>query len=325
MEAEIKRLLNESIINDFSKNWATDLSQIKLLGDVENFVYEINNCFILRITHSSHRSKDLIQAELDWLKYLIDNELNVCTPILSKNNNYIETIDLDNGYFIACAFKKLTGYRLETNNQNDDIVKNLGNLVGNLHLLSKEYGPNKNFRRQQWFEESNNSDYLIYLPKSKVKIITEIEQINNKFMSLAKSKDSYGLIHADIHTGNFFINNNQIILFDFDDSCYSWYIYDIAIIIYSYLTLNDNINKIDNIKRFTNTLIDSYMQVNKTFDINISFLQDIFRYRDLMLFVFVHKKWDVNNMNNKQKEYYDKLENRIINNLELINVEKIIR
>lgn len=45
-----------------------------------------------------------------------------------------------------------------------------------------------------------------------------------------REKNSYGLIHADFSDGNFCINyqNGDIIVFDFDDSAYCWFMYDLA-------------------------------------------------------------------------------------------------
>ena len=42
--------------------------------------------------------------------------------------------------------------------------------------------------------------------------------------------DSYGLIHNDFNDGNFTVDydNGDITVFDFDDCCYFWFIYDLA-------------------------------------------------------------------------------------------------
>ena len=42
--------------------------------------------------------------------------------------------------------------------------------------------------------------------------------------------DSYGLIHNDFDDGNFTVHydNGDITVFDFDDSCYFWFMYDLA-------------------------------------------------------------------------------------------------
>ena len=45
-----------------------------------------------------------------------------------------------------------------------------------------------------------------------------------------KIADSYGLIHNDFNDGNFTVDydNGDITVFDFDDCCYFWFMYDLA-------------------------------------------------------------------------------------------------
>ena len=44
--------------------------------------------------------------------------------------------------------------------------------------------------------------------------------------------ESHGLIHADLHTGNFFATEaGELRVFDFDDACQHWFSYDLAVVI----------------------------------------------------------------------------------------------
>ena len=60
--------------------------------------------------------------------------------------------------------------------------------------------------------------------------------------SLPKDDDCYGLIHADIHQGNFFVDeNDNITIFDFDDCHYHWFAYDLAVPLFGLaISLRDN-------------------------------------------------------------------------------------
>ena len=112
MEKIIKDLLSKEILENSILNWNGNFDNLKLIGDVENFVYEYKyeyKNFILRITHSSHRKKEDILAELEWINYLHKNNINVCNPIFSKNNNLLEIINIKNSYFIVCVFEKAKG------------------------------------------------------------------------------------------------------------------------------------------------------------------------------------------------------------------------
>ncbi len=168
-------------------------------------------------------------------------------------------------------------------------------------------------------------NYERYLPKTKYKIIEEINELKNIFMSYEKTKESYGLIHSDIHAGNFFVNNNDIFLYDFDDSCYHWYIYDIATIIYSYVSgLKDNEDKIFYGKNFVHNFLESYFSINNLDKKWLNILSELIRFRDLLIYDFLYKKWDINNLNERQKKHFDKLDLRINKKIPLIDIEKIL-
>lgn len=49
-------------------------------------------------------------------------------------------------------------------------------------------------------------------------------------MKLDRGQDAYGMIHFDFNDGNYSIDfdNGQITVYDFDNSCFGWYMYDLA-------------------------------------------------------------------------------------------------
>ena len=50
---------------------------------------------------------------------------------------------------------------------------------------------------------------------------------------LPKDKSCYGLIHQDAHGNNFLVDETgRITLFDFDECAYSWFINEIAIVLF---------------------------------------------------------------------------------------------
>lgn len=52
--------------------------------------------------------------------------------------------------------------------------------------------------------------------------------------SLPRTHQNYGLVHADLGALNLFVEEDDSIgIIDFDDSCYHWFIFDLAIVIFS--------------------------------------------------------------------------------------------
>ena len=44
----------------------------------------------------------------------------------------------------------------------------------------------------------------------------------------------YGLVHRDLHAGNFLVENGDVQIIDFDLGCYGWRTMDLAVLLFIY-------------------------------------------------------------------------------------------
>ncbi len=110
-----------------------------------------------------------------------------------------------------------------------EYFQNWGQVLGQMHRLTKTYKPlSESIRRPEWhtWEYYNGFPYAERLPV----IQKKYDQLIAELHALPKDTDSYGLIHNDFNDGNFTVDydNGDITVFDFDDCCYFWFMYDIA-------------------------------------------------------------------------------------------------
>jgi len=95
-----------------------------------------------------------------------------------------------------------------------------------MHRLAKTYRPPSGaIRRPAWHacEEYQGFPYRDQFP-----IIGQTyDQLVADLHALPEDVDSYGLIHNDFDDDNFTVDydNGDITVFDFDDSCYFWFMY----------------------------------------------------------------------------------------------------
>lgn len=82
---------------------------------------------------------------------------------------------------------------------------------------------------------------------------------------LSKGRNCYGMIHHDLHHKNFYINNKEIVLFDFGDCECNWFVYDIAIVLYHALqVINGNdVQREDFALQFTKSFLKGYNTENQ--------------------------------------------------------------
>ena len=121
------------------------------------------------------------------------------------------------------------GYRYREGVPIEEYYQNWGRILGQMHRLAKTYQPvSETIRRPEWdkWEYYAGFPYGEQLPV----IHKKYDQLIAELHALPKEVDSYGLIHNDFNDGNFTVDydNGDITVFDFDDSCYFWFMYDLA-------------------------------------------------------------------------------------------------
>lgn len=127
-------------------------------------------------------------------------------------------------------FEKAPGSLLNDEEQpTDEFIKTWGAYLGRMHRFTKVYHPRPQIhKRQQWGQDESLAMALRSLDKSDDLPYQRLNELMEWMRSLPRESHCYGLVHCDLHRGNFFIENNQITAFDFDDACYQWFSCDIV-------------------------------------------------------------------------------------------------
>lgn len=240
MEQKIKDLFNDNVLEKALSFYNFNKDQIVNRAGFESFIFEIKNNekeYILRVSHSNHRTKELIEAEIEFIYYLSKNNANVSTPILSTNNELVEKIDVFDGYFTTTLFTKAQGSLIRPERYSLEVFENLGEATANLHLLASKYEPNN--KRYSYFEDPFILQSKDYIPKGKEHIIDKYNDLLNIIKKHPQTKQNYGLVHTDLHFGNMFMDDNNLItFFDFDDCMYTHYTFDIAIVFFYFIVFS---------------------------------------------------------------------------------------
>lgn len=301
--------------------YGTKSEDLTYVGGMENIVYSFqkdNQDYFLRIGESKHMTSELVQAELDWVSYLVENDIPAVKPIKSVNNNILEKVNSDDGHYNVVAFEKAMGQHLHRNPQNwsDDIIKEYGRIIGKMHFLSKNY-KRKEARRYD-FKPSMDIKWL--LKGEDKEVVDRIEELFQEIENLPKNKDAYGLVHGDLHTGNFFAKDDKITaLLDFDRTCYKWFISEIAVVLYYPLYFSplnqDRKAQEEFVKRFLPLFMNGYEEENKLESDWMKKLNSFIQVRDVILFMYLPK--ELEEMKKNQRP-------RILGEVPYVDVQKII-
>lgn len=190
---------------------------------------------ILRISFLGDRSRELVLAELEFVRYLAGRGGNVADVIPSRNGQLMEEIVHDGQPFFICLFRKARGKQLSENHYRyregaplSEYFHNCGKVLGRLHQLSKGFNPVH--RRYGFFDKFNAGHIDSLIPDSfrrlKEKLVDHLKSLDE----LDQSPDVFGLVHFDYSDGNYSIDydTGRITVYDFDNCCYCWYMYDLA-------------------------------------------------------------------------------------------------
>ncbi|MDO9087946.1 MAG: phosphotransferase [Anaerolineaceae bacterium] len=242
---KIVQICDSQVLEIATARFGTCKEALKIFPEYEgaaNLVYEYEidkKPLILRVSFTPERTLEQIQAELHFVNYLSENGVNVSKPVPSQDGNLVEIIQAAGIPFHIVTFVKGkgmrvpdNGYRYRTDAPIEEYFRNWGRSLGQMHALTKKYHPESDgIKRPEWFDlHKSRLAMVTRLPHRLYRVQTQIQFLLDELKSLPKDRDSYGLIHGDFNDGNFTVDytNGDITAFDFDDSCYFWFTYEIA-------------------------------------------------------------------------------------------------
>lgn len=303
------------------------------LGNSANMIYEVEidkTPYILRISEYSDKKLSHINFELNWIDYLALTIDNIAKPVRSINGRLFEVVKTEEKSSILCLFEKAEGRIVDSGNikeYNDKLFYNLGVLMGQMHKQTSEYSGNIPSPDFEWY---NNVFFDVEYNVIIDEVVSAFEKrYINELCSLPKNEDIYGIIHNDIHIHNFFINNGNIKLFDFDDCHFCWYACDIASTLFHMVQFSGAKTEKERTE-FAETCLISYLKgYTQQYKISVYWLNklDLFmRYRMTCVYKFAQNHWR-NEPIHPHQWYLDWHKNRIINDIPYVYIDydKVIK
>lgn len=299
MEDRIRDRYTNAILEQALAAYEIDKKDVQELDGFESYIYEFQGAEvpgILRVSHSIRRDPDMIRAELDWIDHLHRHGVGVSRPLLSRHGNWVESLDDGHGgYFLTAAFEKAAGEPHRGSDWPKSLLWEYGHQIGRMHQLATNYQPaNPDWKRPDWNDPVHH-EVEAFIPEREEEIRTLYRETIRRIGELPVEKDSFGLIHQDAHRGNFFVDEKgKITFFDFDDSSYSWFVEDIALVLfYGVMGQEDPAGFTD---RFLKGFLPGYFEA---YPLDLKWFKEIplfMKMRELDLYAVIHRSFDVDNL-----------------------------
>lgn len=327
MEQSVEKQFTSEIMNKILTTYQLD-SNFKKLGDFENYAFEVyqnGETKILRVTHSSHRSQKELESELDWIQYLHGCGISIPAVFLSPNGKTVEAVEAEDSTFYASLFEKAPGNPVKIDDFSKKLFRIWGKVTGKMHRFTKEYQPGANIQPRSHWNENDLVQLQYYYPEEDKKALDAASKVLAEIEKLPKTKDSYGLLHTDIHSGNFFYDGESIHIFDFDDASYHYFASDIAIPLYyatnskHYYDSKEERNEFA--KGFIKAFLEGYREENELPQECLETIPLFLKLRDVELYAVFCKKVPVEERNERLQHWIDEIKERIEKNEAIVDLD----
>jgi len=315
---------NEFILTESAKFYGIKAGDLSKLGSFESFVYSYtrdDKDYILKITHSIHRTVNQVRGELEWIDFLSNNGVAVSAVAPSMNGNLLEILEIDDSFFIIYSFEKARGIAPAYEHWNDQLFQTWGRAVGKMHRLTKEFTPsNPAYKRFEWFEDGSVG-LEEHIPPDQKLVVDNYIVLMTRLRSYPNDRDSYGLVHTDLHHGNFYIDDGEITIFDTDDCHYNWFAFDLAIPLF-YVMRDSNVDQDDRsfAGNFLRNFMLGYHRENKLNPVWMERIPDFMKLREYDLYTIIHSE-KAFTANDWCKRFMDGRQERLEKNTPVIDLD----
>ncbi len=281
--------------------WQGDAGSLRPVSASANQVYSFTAAGqqrYLRLTSRRARTKAQITAELDFISQLQQGGVNAMRPIASSAGPFIAELTTVDDVLFACVFEAAAGaqFSYDSAGSMKAHFRLRGRTLGHMHALAQVYVPPTGVRRYAWDEDELLLQAEAILPAAEQLVWRAYDELRARLRAYSKSRQTYGLIHGDFGETNFRYQDQHLNVFDFDDCCYHWFAYDLAVTIYPHGWRKDGL-------RLLAWLLEGYTDQMRA-DITVAEITMFCQWRLIYMFLVYARKWGFAHLSAQQAKWF---------------------
>lgn len=266
--------------------------------------------YFARVTN--YKSYDEQLEEVTYTNFLIKEGLAVSLAISSLKRNIVEKIILDNKEMLTILYKAAPGIHLPRDQWNADVLKELGRQIGRLHRFSRKFEENYPVKHIKDWHENEEYAFLKYIPEEETAIRNIAQDVFSTIKGLQKNSSNYGLLHGDLWLENILVDDEtKLTMVDFQDCEKNFYIFDLAVPIYSAIEYSfvGGGNIVDYGRRITKAIIEGYQEEHELPADMMEQLPLFIKLKEVFEYSLMHMYWN--------KEKFTEEQIRIMNHFRM--------
>ena len=293
MEQKILELLNGIYPVDFIKVEAVTNEMFRCTATQGEYFARITN----------YKGYDEQLEEVTYTNYLHKEGLSVSPAIASIKGKVVEKITLNNKELLTVLYVSATGNHLPRNRWNANVLKELGRQIGKLHRLSRKFEEIHPTSYINDWHQNEEYAFLKYIPEEETTIRDVAQEILTKVKNMPKDNSNYGLLHGDLWLENILVDRDlKLSMVDFQDCEKNFYIFDLAVPIYSAIEYSfvGGGNIIDYGRGITKAIIEGYQEENNLPKEMLDKLPLFIKLKEVFEYSLMHMYWNKDNLSEEQ-------------------------
>lgn len=225
---------------------------LHFLGHSDNLTFRVQaqdgSIYLLRLhkpvlayLNGIRQQPEAIEAELLWMEALSqDGGFALQQPVYTRAGERVSSIQVESGESIPCTLLTWCPgqhFSLASPGAMEQLER-FGALVARMHEFASRWSPPPGFTRPQYDQGYFQRLFARLLRGVNLGVFSEdvyriLRAVGMAFMdeidALPTSPDHWGMIHADLHVGNFLVDGDNIYPIDFSFCGMGHYLYDVSI------------------------------------------------------------------------------------------------
>ena len=250
------------------KAWNLDPVALRRIACRENAVYAVDlrhgRRVALRVHRYGYHDRASLNSEFLWMRALtsagIATPMTVPTP---SGDMMVEvTSDAVSAPHLCDILEWVEGRSLGSaedptptaTHTTFETYSCVGNIAAQIHRHSETWQTPTGFVRPHWDREGCLGRTALWGIWSDLDVLDRHElrllnaaaiALDRSLAALGKGRNVYGLIHADFVPENLLQHEGRVVVVDFDDSGYGWYLWELATAVFWYLGTPEYVHALD--------------------------------------------------------------------------------
>jgi len=227
-------------------------SRLTLVNHGENTTYrvdgEASDRYLLRIHRPRYQTDTGIVEEMEWLNALhSDTDLIVPNPVQNRAGTYLSKASAPGiPETRNCVLFEWIDMRFRCKSLGSKALRNVATATAKLQIHAVAYQTTPLKGRLTWDTEGligktahwgNIATVPGFEDSDRALVIEARDQAARELMKAEARSGTMGLIHADLHDGNYGFKGHDVAFIDFDDCGAGFWLYDTAVTLAALRTL----------------------------------------------------------------------------------------